>query len=153
MRDTRSSHLSVNRIRRLVGDTAFVGVSAHANVAGFAPGSAPRVLDFPVVRTISSVADSQDTVVKVGAASAAEDTGFVELEARLIGFNGNGHRGDIDGGAEGVFGVGDILVARELRVSGGRAGSGFAYTVLGGVRVGRFSAETVGLDVFEGRVH
>jgi len=119
----------------------------------FAPRSAPRVLDFPVIGAISSITDSEDTVVKRSAASAAEDTRFVELKARLIGFNGDRDGGDINGGAESILGVGDILVARELGVSRGRARGRFASTVLGRVGVGRFSAETVGFDVFEGTVH
>jgi len=146
-------YLSVNGVRRLVGDTAFVGVSAHADISLFAPGSAPRVLDFPVVGAISAVADSEDTVIKRSSASAAEDTGFVKLEARLVGFNGNTDWGDIDGSAQRGFTVSDILVAGELGVSRGRARRGAASTVLGGVGVSRFSAKTVGLDVFEGRVH
>jgi len=137
----------------LVGDTAFVRVSAHADVSGFAPGSAPGVLDFPVVGTVSTITYRENTVVKSSAAGAAEDTRFVELEARLIGFNGDTDRSHVNGGAQSVFGVGDILVARELGVSGHGATGGVAYTVLGGVGVGGFSAETVGLDVFEGGVH
>jgi len=120
----------------------------------FAPGSAPGVLDFPVGSgPLIAIADSENTVVKSSAASAAEDTRFVELEARLVGFNGNRDGGDVDSSAQSVFGVGDILVASDLGVNGGSAGGGAASTILGSVRISRLRAETVDLDVFEGGVH
>jgi len=85
----------------------------------FAPRSAPRVLDFPVVLAISAIANGEDTMIKRSATSTAEDTRFVELKARLIGFNSNTDWGNIDGRTKSVLGVGNIFVARELRVSGG----------------------------------
>jgi len=140
-------------VRRLVGEAAFVGVAADADVTLFAPTGAPGVLDFPVVSGISAITNCEDTVVKVGAASAAEDTRFVELESRLIGFNGNTDGLTINGGTQSVFGVGHILVVSDLGISGHGAGSGFASTILSRVRISGFSAETVGHDVFEGVVH
>jgi len=92
-------------------------------------------------------------VVKIGAADTAEDAGFVELKARLIGFNGNTHWLNINRGAQGVFGVGDILVARDLRVSGSSARGFLASAILSGVRISGLSAETIGLNVFESIVH
>jgi len=75
------------------------------------------------------------------------------LKARLIGFNGNTDWFNIDRGAEGVFSVGHILVARDLGVSGHGAGCGFASAISSSVWVSSFSAKSVGFNVFEGRVH
>lgn len=146
------SHL-IGGVRGLVGETAFVLVAAHADVTLFAPSGAPGVLDFPVVSGISAVADSENTVIKVGSAGSAEDTGFVELEARLIGFNSNTDGLTINGGAQSVFGMGHILVASDFGISRSSARSFLASAILSSVRVSSFSAETVGLNVFEGVVH
>jgi len=92
-------------------------------------------------------------VIKRGAADAAEDTRFVELKARLIGFNGDTDWLNINGGAQSVFGVGHILVATNFGVRGGSARRSLASTIFGSVRIGGFSAKTVGLHVFEGVIH
>jgi len=141
-------------IRRLVRNSAFVGVAAHADVSTFAPTSAPGVLDFPVWgSSFITITNSKNTMVKIGAAGSAEHTTFVHLKPRLIGFDGNTNGSDIDGCAKGSFRVGDILVASDLGVSRWRATTGFASTVFGSVWVSTLSAETVGLNVFEGTVH
>jgi len=146
--------LSINGIRRLVGKTAFVFVSADADIPGFAPRSAPGVLDFPVgVGAIFTISNGENTVIKSSAASATEDTRFVKLEARLISFNSNRDWSDINSRAESVFSVSDIFVARELGVGRDRATGGDAFVIFGNIRIRGFSAETVGFNVFEGGVH
>jgi hypothetical protein len=104
-------------------------------------------------RSIFTITNNEDSVVKGGSADTAEDTGFVELETRLVGLNGDGDGFDIRGGAESALSVSDVLVARDLGVSGSSAGSLLASAILASVRVSGFSAETVGLSVLEGVVH
>jgi len=119
----------------------------------FAPRSAPRVLDFPVVLAISAVADSEDTMIKIGATSTAENARFVKLKARLIGFNGNGHWLTVNGGAQSVFSVGHILISSDLGISRGSARRSLASAIFSGVGISSFSAKTVSLNVFKGVVH
>lgn len=87
----RSCNLQV-RIRSSIKDTAQVGIRAlDADVSTLTPGVTPRVLDLPVVNTvIGTVTDQQDTVVKVLAALASEDTRLVQLESGLVGLDGDG---------------------------------------------------------------
>jgi len=92
-------------------------------------------------------------VVKVGTTDTAENAGFVELEARLIGFNGNTDRLSINSRAQSVFSVGHILVASDFTVSRDGAGRGLASAIFSSVGVSSLSAETVGFNVFEGVVH
>jgi len=142
-----------SRIRRLVGDTAFVGVSAHADVTIFAPGGAPGVLDFPVGRRRVAVADNEDTVIQVLAANTAEDTAGVHLETSLVGLNGDRDWFNVIGSAQRVLIVRDINVASDLGVSRHGARAGLASAILAGVRVSGLSAQAVSLDVLEGAIH
>jgi len=92
-------------------------------------------------------------VVKVGAANTAEDAGFVELESRLIGFNGNTDGLAINGSAQSVFGVGDILVSTDLGVNGSSARGLLASAIFSSVRISLFGAETVSFNILESIVH
>merc|ERR1711976_162743 len=85
----RGSLLSGKWVGSRLSDTALV--EGHLDVAIVTPAGAPGVLDEDVVNSVfSAVADSEDTVVESAAAAGSDDTTVVELEGRLIGFNGNG---------------------------------------------------------------
>jgi hypothetical protein len=70
-----------------------LSVSLELDVSFITPGGIPGVLDEPVVDSIfSSITNKEDTVVKAITAFAViggEDSTLVELEAELVGFNGN----------------------------------------------------------------
>ena len=145
-------------VRGLLGDTANVGLS-DLDVARFTPRWAPGVLDEEVVLTIlSTVADGENTVVKLGTAGGAgDDTTSVALEGHSVGLNGNRDGLLGNGGLEGSTGFvrGDIVEAGNgdgttllhgLVASAGSASSG-------GVRVGVLSDHGGGLGVLESVVH
>ena len=115
-----SDSLVGNGVERAHLDTAGTSGAVHGelDVALVAPGGVPGVLDEPVVLAVlSTVADSEDGVVEVGAALAGgKDTGLVGLEDHLVGLNGDGegtllksslHLGLRVGGNVGVVGDGD----------------------------------------------
>jgi len=78
------------RVRSHVVDAALVLATDHADVALFTPRGAPRVLDNPVVlRALAGIANSQHTMVQLGATSSREDATRVELESGLVSLNGN----------------------------------------------------------------
>jgi len=62
--------------------------TGHEDIAGRAPGGAPRVLHNPIRR---GVTNSQDGVVDLGATRAGEHTRVVRLEATR-GIHAHGHR-------------------------------------------------------------
>ncbi len=147
-------------VRGGVEDTALAGAAVEGSgvgqqdVSGHAPRCTPRVLHLPVAGTVGgTVADSEHTVVQGGSARAGQHTGGIELEAGLVGLNGNRHGLLGDGGAEsiGVL-LGHIVVAGDG--GGGGARRGLARTVSSLVRVCLLSAQTTVVDdVLEGVVH
>jgi hypothetical protein len=92
-------------------------------------------------------------MVELVAAGAGEDTRLVELEARLIGLNGNGDRLHVDGGLELVLVLRcDILEGSDAHRR--RRGLGLlASASLGSVRVLGLEGVALGLDVLEAVVH
>jgi hypothetical protein len=132
-------------------DTRGGNTTLHHDVTLITPECSPRVLDNPVV---ISVTNNKDTVVELGTAWARENTAPVGLEVHLVSLNGNRDGTLGDGGGKLVLVVlGDILVTGDgddvlgllLLVAG---------TVLGSVWVVLLSVETTVLDnVLEGVVH
>lgn len=90
---TRGRASTSSRVGGLIQETTLTirrfDVSAHADVTLLTPGGSPRVLDDPVV---SSVTDSQDTMIQLFTASSGKNTTLVMLETSLVSFNGNGNR-------------------------------------------------------------
>ena len=74
-------------------DTADTVTLDHGelDIALVSPGVSPGVLDEPVVLAgLGTEADGEDGVVEVGSAvGVVHDTGLVELEAELVGLDGN----------------------------------------------------------------
>ena len=147
-------------VRSGVEDTALAsaavegGLIGEQDVAGHAPRSTPRVLHLPVAGTVGgTVADSEHTVVEGGSARAGQHTGGIELEAGLVGLNGDRHGLLGDGGAEsiGVL-LGDIVVSGDGSSGSARRRLARAVGSLVGVRL--LSAQTTVVDdVLEGVVH
>ena len=146
-------------VRSRGGDSArsvgLVDVLGDTDVSALSPGGRPRVLDLPVVGSIvSSVSDSQDTVVEAGARGVGHDPALVQLPVD-VGVNGDRHGLDRDGSGKGRLSVGKVSVGD----AGGAGNLGAGGHALGGgagargVRVGRFSAKAVGGNVLEGVVH
>lgn len=144
-----------------IKDTAQISIGTlDADVTGFAPSVTPGVLYLPVVNTIvSAVTNGKDTVVKVLAALAGEDTRLVQLESRLVGLDGDRDRLLGNGRHQGRDTVrGHISVARrsssgDVGVAGGLAGAR-STSGSGGVRILVLSGKTtVLLDVGEGIIH
>jgi len=137
-------------------DTSGANVLGHQDVAGHTPRGTPGVLDDPVVLARSGAkANSQDTMVQLGAASSLEDTIAVQLEARLVSLNGNG---------DGLLGDGSdelaLLVLGNIRVRGdggsvaGSLGSLAGQRALGDIGVVGLGGDTAILDdVLKGVVH
>jgi hypothetical protein len=133
---------------------ASAGASEHEDVTGHTPVSAPGVLDLVVVRRArGAVADGENTVVERSAACwAVEHTAGVELEAVLVGLNGDrywlvGNSGD-EGGVRVDWHIG------EAGDGGGSGASLLACAISAGVGVCRLSADTLVVnDVLEGIVH
>jgi len=130
------------------------GGTLEEDVALHTPASAPGVLNIPVVRaTESAVADGEDTVVEGGAAGIGHDTAGVELPVHTRSINGHRHGLLSNGGGQSSFTVGSD-VNEALDTDDGGAGGHGAGAVLGGVGVGRFSAESRGVDdILESLVH
>ncbi len=135
------------------------GATRQKDIAIYAPRGTPRVLDFVVISTVqSAITDSQNTVVQVSTASTSEDTRLVELEGRLVGFDGNRDwllvQGRHHGGIRvlGDISVGDWSNASDLGNLGVASTSS-----LGGARdiwVSSFSADTaILLDPLESIIH
>jgi len=63
---------------------------SNLDISIVSPRGRPGVLDEEIVNTVlSTITDSEDTVVKIGSAILGEDTWSIGLEGSLIGFNGN----------------------------------------------------------------
>jgi len=159
-RSGRRSRGTSLRVGSSLGDTADSGrsnISLHENVSINTPSCTPRVLDNVVVfsrRGISSVTNSEDTVVKLGSARGIEDTSRVGLESGLIGFNSNRYRLSSDGLDEGILIIGrDILESSEGSNVVGFLG-GVTLSISGSVSVVSFRVNSSVLDdVSEGVVH
>ena len=142
----------------MIGDTANA-ISTDLDVALVTPGWAPRVLDEEVVLSgFVAIADSEDTVVKLGSAAGTSDnTTGVTLEGHLVGLNGNGDGLLGNGGLEGSAG----LVSRDI-VEGFNANvtssfhvfvAGAGNTVSGGIRIRVLGDHRGLLGVLESVVH
>jgi len=133
-------------------DTALVAATDHADVTLLTPRGTPGVLDNPVVlASIGTITNGEDTVVEVGAAGAVKDTRGVELEALLVGLNGNGDGLCANSGEESRLAVGlDVLVAGE----GDNGRASLASAITSSVGVGSLGADTMVVhDPLEGTVH
>eukprot|EP00047_Mylnosiga_fluctuans_P019228 m.80305 g.80305 ORF g.80305 m.80305 type:complete len:437 (-) comp8035_c0_seq3:36-1346(-) len=131
-------------------------VLGHEDVTLQTPGGAPGVLDDPVVLAGGgAVADSEDTMVQLGAASRLEDTGLVELEGGLVSLDGDGDGLLGDGSNElSLLVLGDIGVGGDLADDLGSLGGLALVGASGSVGVvGLAGDATVLLDVLEGVVH
>jgi len=143
------------RVRSHLGKTALV-LSAHeADISRLTPRGTPRVLDAPVILAsggISSISSEEHSMVKSGSAGGVvEHTARVELEALLVGLDGDGHRSNVDSGHERGLRLGNIVVGGD----GGTNGlAGLAVAILGGVGVSSLGGDSLrGHDPLEGRVH
>merc|ERR1711916_319432 len=75
-------------------DAASVAALGDLHVTVGSPAGSPRVLH---LERVAVVADGKDTVVKVGAASAGEDTATVQLEGHLVSLDGDRHWASLEG--------------------------------------------------------
>mmetsp|Transcript_7855 Transcript_7855/g.16541 ORF Transcript_7855/g.16541 Transcript_7855/m.16541 type:complete len:331 (-) Transcript_7855:224-1216(-) len=128
------------------------------DVAVHAPRRAPRVLHLPVVGTVGvgAVARGKDTVVERGTAAAGEDTTRVELEAELVGLDGDRDRLLGDGRHECLLALLDVGVARRggARVRRAARDAGPGGAAARGVGVVRLLTEAaVAHDPLERGVH
>jgi len=153
----RSVGGGLSRLHLDAADTGAVG-DLEADVAILTVGGAPRVLYLVVLNAVlNAVADSENTVVEVGAAAigGADDTALVALEDALVGLDGNGDGALGDLGLEGLRALGGHIdeglnfnLAESLV---GLAASELAQPALVGVV--RFGFDGVGLGPLEGLVH
>jgi len=149
------------RIRSSIKDTAQVSIRAlDEDVAILTPGRTPGVLYLPEISSVfSTVTNNKDTVVKVLAALASEDTRLVQLEGRLVGLDGDGDRLLRNGGHQSGDAVrGDIGVGLRSRLSDVGVTCLLAGSrLLGGTRSIRILVlsgnTTVLLDEGEGIIH
>jgi len=149
--------------RALLGeDSSAVGlaVSAETNVSALSPAFTPGVLDFPVVRVLAAVSshtNKKDTMIKVGSASAGQNTSAVKLEGILVSFNSNGDRALAKSRFEGILVIGGNISVACDRVDLGALIFNAGSTSLGlttGIWVVVFSAESsLSDDEFEAIVH
>jgi len=101
-RRTRRTH---GWVRWLHGDATLArsggDVLGQHDVSTRAPGWAPAVLNLPVgLAPIGAIADDEDTMVELGATGAREHPSLVELEARLVSFDGDRNRSLLDSSHE-----------------------------------------------------
>jgi len=120
-----------------------LAVRPDVDITIITPAGSPGVLhNEGFEETDLLVADSQDGVVEVGTATGLEDTGAVELEGVLIGFDED-RDGTVDEGSLKFVGA----VGSDERVStsdlSGLALVVVAVTVFGSVGVVRFEFKTV----------
>ena len=85
-------------------DTADTGTfdGGDLDVSSISPGGTPGVSDEVVVLArLGSVSDSGDGVIEVGSAgSGVEDTTGISLENELVGLDGHGNNGKVNGGLQ-----------------------------------------------------
>jgi len=142
---TDGSHLDTANTR--------AGFDSDLDVTVESPGGTPRVLDKVVVGAVlSSVADGEDTMVKVGSTGrSGEDTRVVHLEGSSVSFDSDGGRAHGDGSLKGGG-----VVLRNVRVFGGLNGSGLrmsASLLLTSVGVVVLRDGGVSCEEREGEIH
>ena len=135
-----------------LSDTALVW--CDLNVAVGAPSSSPGVLDEEVILTaFSSVANSENTVIKSITASRGDNSGMISLEDELIGLDGNRDWSLVEGCSE----LGACGVNSDITVTGDCANSlgsdVIASSFPGRVWVCAFLHQGIALDVCESVVH
>lgn len=112
------------------------------DVATLTPAGAPRVTHDPVGSGSTAVVSfKRDSVIEEGTTSTGEDTAGVGLEGHLVGLDGDGHRGslqgvhhvsiDLAGSLSAVVCNGSIADNLSNTLGGGV----FAGSILSGVRV------------------
>jgi len=139
---------------RSIGDTALVHATLDENVTVGTPGCTPRVLHLPVVSAaLGAIADCEHTVVEVGAAAAGQHTAAVQLEAHLIGLNGNADRASVGNSIEEGRFAGDVLETSDTTFRDGSSVAGLAGAITASVGVGRFGCNAGALVELEGVVH
>jgi len=145
--------LGVEGVHLDTADTLAVD-GGDLDVALLTPRGAPGVSDDVVLlATLGTVANSSDGVVKRGTAGGAvEDTTGVHLEDVLVGLDGDGDGGLVNGSLELGDGVsGNVGVAGNLDLLEGLVGlAGTSLAGAGGVGVVRLELLSVGLEVVEG---
>merc|ERR1712139_26733 len=80
----------------------------NLQVSVFSPAGSPRVLHLEVT---TAVAHGENSVIKVGAATARQDAAGVQLESHLVCLNCNRHRASLDGGLQRAGALANALVA------------------------------------------
>jgi len=125
-----------------IGDT-------DLDVAVSTPTGSPGVLDHVVLLTVrSTVADSENSVIKVGSAAGADNSRGVVSEHTLVSFNSDSDRSLGYGTLESRGGfTGDSAVALDRDNTLGRGS--FARTILSGVGVGGFGFHGMRFSVLE----
>jgi len=120
------------------------------DVAAVAPSGSPGVLDKVVfLAALSTVADSEDSMIHVGTAARANNTSAVVLEDRFVSLKGDSDGTLRNGTLESRRGTFcDSAVAANLDLT--FRGAVFAGTLFTDVWVGRFSFHGVSLGIFEG---
>merc|ERR1719498_1632537 len=91
-------------------DAASVAALGDLDVTVGSPAGSPRVLH---LEGVAVVAHCEDAVVKVGAASAGEDTAAVQLEGHLVSLDGHGHWAGLEGRLQRVGALANALVASD----------------------------------------
>ena len=118
------------------------------------PSSSPGVLDDVVFDTaLHTVANSEDTVIKVGSTvGGVEDTTLVELENLIVGFNGDGHRSFANSSLELILSVlRDSTESSSFELASLLEGLAGAINTL--VRVVSLRVNSKLLSIFKGEVH
>ena len=165
-KDSSNPVLGLNRVGFLT-DTANTGFGdarstvtlTEEDVTTLSPAGTPRVTDDPVRSGCGVVVSFKSNgVIQQGAASGGEDTTGVGLEGELVGLDGDGHRGSLQGvhhvGVDHARSLGRIVgnsgVAGDLSDTLG--GNVVASSVHGGVGVISVAHLSVHLQVIPGVV-
>ena len=109
------SHFGSDGTELDTADTGTITIVGDLDVSLVTPGCTPRVLDKVVgLSVLSSVSDSEDTVIKGGSAlRGVEDATGVALEGNLVGLDGNRCWGSLDGSHQSRAGaLSDHLVTK-----------------------------------------
>merc|ERR1711981_683143 len=139
---------------RTIGDTALVHATLDEHVTVGAPGRTPGILHLPVVgAALGAVTHCEHTVVEVGAAAAGQHTTAVQLEAHLIGLNGNADRASVGNSIEEGRFAGDVLETSDTTFRDGSSVAGLAGAITASVGVGRLGRNAGALVELEGVVH
>ena len=136
-------------------DTANVaGSGTDLDVTIVTPSSTPLILnEEELLSVLSSVSDSQDTVIEGSSASRGNNTGGVVLESSLVGFDGNRDWTELKSVLKSIS-----VVSWDIRISWNGTGSTVCFgviasSILGLVRIVSRGSKWSSLDVFEGIVH